>query len=306
MSALPYDWRKRTPIVVSPAGGAAMSAALAPTQSYWGYALSSIDVDAAAYINALVAAGGSINDATRNAIIAFITTGKTDGWWSKMLAVYPYIGGTAATHAINAKTPGTYNITWGGTVTHNSDGITGDGSTGYGNTNFKPSLGFASDYSAAMGVYSRIAGSTGNIDMGSGGGAGESFTILTVHSSGHFNMPVNHACWLHNKGNSAPRNGEVAYNDSNNRIGIYIGTTTSASARALYKNGTQVATSTATDTQARSDRNIGICCRLDSTNTASAFTNRNHGFGFISSGLSAGDASSITTAIQTLQTALGR
>ena len=65
-----------------------------------------------------------------------ITCLKAAGVWNLMDAIYPMVGGTLGTCAINLKNPGTYNITWHGGVTASSAGVTGDGATGYGDTGF--------------------------------------------------------------------------------------------------------------------------------------------------------------------------
>jgi hypothetical protein len=60
---------------------------------------------------------------------------KAASLWSVWNALYPFVGGSSTSHSVNLKNPGTHNITWGGSVTHNTNGITGDGTSGYGNTN---------------------------------------------------------------------------------------------------------------------------------------------------------------------------
>src|SRR5690606_21266587 len=100
---------------------------------------SGYDSDAEAYFSAVASAGGTLSDPQKDAINTFVVNTKADGTWAKQYAIYPLAGGTAASHAINLKSPGTYDITWNGSVTHNEDGIKSDGSTGYGNTNFNPS-----------------------------------------------------------------------------------------------------------------------------------------------------------------------
>jgi len=61
---------------------------------------------------------------------------KTNNLWDKMHVIYPLVGGTAHRHSFNLKNPAQNQIDWYGNVTHDKTGITGDGSTGYGNTNY--------------------------------------------------------------------------------------------------------------------------------------------------------------------------
>lgn len=72
----------------------------------------------------------SQKDACRNRINSMISSGI----WSKRIAYYGFLGGTAGSHAINWKSPGNYNISWNGTLIHGLTGVQGNGSTGYGNT----------------------------------------------------------------------------------------------------------------------------------------------------------------------------
>jgi hypothetical protein len=79
------------------------------------------DADAQAFINA-----AAIDDQVQaNAINNLVIGMKADGLWTKMKAIYPVVGGIASSHAVNLKTPGTYNLTnlntgW----THSANGMT--------------------------------------------------------------------------------------------------------------------------------------------------------------------------------------
>jgi hypothetical protein len=77
--------------------------------------------------------------------------------WSRFYAIYPMVGGTSLAHAQNLKA-NAYNITnsgaWTTGVTHSAAGITGDGSTGFGDTNFNFDAVSAKD-SASVYVYCR-------------------------------------------------------------------------------------------------------------------------------------------------------
>jgi hypothetical protein len=54
--------------------------------------------------------------------------------WDKLVGLWPFVGRRADLHSINLKTPGTYDIWWGGSsLTHNEMGVHGNGA-GWGNT----------------------------------------------------------------------------------------------------------------------------------------------------------------------------
>src|SRR5205085_1059836 len=75
---------------------------------------------------------------------------KGAGLWTKLKAIYPYVGGSATAHKWNLKDPrvldAAYRITWSGGVTHNANGVTFDGSTGYGDTHLNALTVFSTSY----------------------------------------------------------------------------------------------------------------------------------------------------------------
>lgn len=93
-----------------------------------------IDEDVDNFINA-----ASINNAAhQNSLLQLVLSLKSQSLWNKLSLFYPFIGGTSSSHSYNLINPNLYNILWSTTgVTHDSNGITGNGLTGYGNTTFK-------------------------------------------------------------------------------------------------------------------------------------------------------------------------
>ena len=93
------------------------------------------DPDGAAFITA-----AGLTDPTQiSAVCTLVTSLKSASLWTGMDAIYPFVGGNALAHSFNLRNPAKYQITWVGGVTHDSNGITGDGATGYGDTGFNPS-----------------------------------------------------------------------------------------------------------------------------------------------------------------------
>lgn len=99
-------------------------------------------VEANAYLEAVVQAGGTGITATVSAATQTLFTSlKNSGLYSKIDALYPFLGGTAASTKFNAKNPvdtnAAYRITWGGTITYSqAKGVIGDGATSAGNSNW--------------------------------------------------------------------------------------------------------------------------------------------------------------------------
>jgi hypothetical protein len=90
---------------------------------------SGLDANAKAYINAIVAAGATVNSTQQNAINTFYKTGKAQGWYGQLKRMFLPIWGIAAPNAIGmiSGSSGTFN----GTVTHAAGYVQGNGSTGY-------------------------------------------------------------------------------------------------------------------------------------------------------------------------------
>lgn len=92
------------------------------------------DVDALTFIS-----NASITDATQKiAINTLVTDFKTASIWTKMKAIYPFVGGTATTHKWNLKDPrdldAAYRLVFNGGWTHSSTGALPNGTTGYADT----------------------------------------------------------------------------------------------------------------------------------------------------------------------------
>lgn len=99
--------------------------------------------------------GCTFTQSISDAIDTLVTQLKTSGLWDLMDVIYPFVGGTANTCALNLKNPSAFAMAWHGGLTFSSSGVTGDGSTGYGDTGFVPTVSGVNFTlnSAAMGVY---------------------------------------------------------------------------------------------------------------------------------------------------------
>jgi hypothetical protein len=62
-----------------------------------------------------------------------------DNLWSLIQVLYPFIGGTAWSHSVNAKNPLQHQITWSGTLAHTAQGVSAtQGGDGWGDTGAVP------------------------------------------------------------------------------------------------------------------------------------------------------------------------
>jgi len=93
------------------------------------------------YIAAVLAAGGTLSGAQETAISTFYSDLVTAGIYSKMYAIWPFLGGTSGSNAIDFVNPGGgFDLTFNGTWTHSNaaGSSTAAAAANYANTSFNP------------------------------------------------------------------------------------------------------------------------------------------------------------------------
>jgi len=111
----------------------------------------------------------SITDATINSAMNTYTITRKAISATASLGAYPMVGGTATTHSRNLYNPADSDaakrITWAGTITHNANGVQGNGVNGTGNTFINASTDFPSnDFTVIW--YSRTNSAANQADFG--------------------------------------------------------------------------------------------------------------------------------------------
>ena len=97
------------------------------------------DADAQAFFNRVTTAGGTLSTTEQNAVNTLVIALKADGIWTKMKAIYPMVGASAAACAQNLKSSsftGTFSSGW----TFASTGVTPNGTSAFMNTNLQPNV----------------------------------------------------------------------------------------------------------------------------------------------------------------------
>lgn len=152
----------------------------------WKGATFATDADALAFLEAATI----YNENQQKAIIELVRRLKAAGLWSKMKAIYPFIGGTAASHKWNLKDPrdvdAAFRLTFSGGWTHSANGATPNGSTGFANTFMNPSTTLTL-FNAHLSYYSRNTGlgANLNIDIGNYVSSNDKlFCLIVPRSSG--------------------------------------------------------------------------------------------------------------------------
>lgn len=257
------------------------------------------DADAEAFFTAATITDTTQKDATNQLVIDL----KAASIWTKMKAIYPFVGGTAITHKFNLKDPrdldAAFRITFAGTVTHNANGITGDGSTGYGNTNFIPGnntfcTGTGASQKGAMGVYLRAAVANASVMGAINASAPNPYQLITTRPTEY----------QFNSGNSTA---SINITTDTIYVGLLHYTRESETSLKAFRDGVQKGTTFTTASGAPGDTVYPFfLLARNSSGTAANFSLANLAFAYISDGLSDAEMASLATAVTTFQTALTR
>ena len=246
------------------------------------------DPDAQAFITA-----AAITDPTQQgAINTLVVSLKGYSIWTKFKAIYPMVGGTAATHKFNLKDPrdldAAFRIFWNGGVTHSANGIQFGGVNGWGNTFLNSSVNLTTSNNH-FSVYSRtssVAATT--VEMGCAN--------TGVLNFNHLRVAVNYLA-----GNLLV----TSFTSTTNAQGFWLGNKRDNNDRRVYKNSTKEATNTTLDSIALPNLNVYIGARNDS-GTAAVYSDKQLAFSSIGDGLTDTEAANFYTAVQAFQTTLGR
>lgn len=246
------------------------------------------DADAQAFFTA-----AGITDVTqKNAINTLVTDLKTASLWTKFYAIYPLVGGTATTCKYNLKDPRdldvAFRLTFVGSPTFNSTGVDWNGTTQYANTNLTPSTTLLTNDQSML-VYIRENTGTAGYDLGATTGSDET-ALISRYSTDLSYFTINTSGFA-----------TVA---STNAIGFWGVSRVSSSFVYGYKNGSQVASN---GLVATSQPTIPITLGgSNRTGGVIGFSDREIGWGAISTGLTSAENSTLYTIVNTFNTALSR
>lgn len=244
------------------------------------------DVDALAFFDR-----ASISDGTqKGAVNTLVLDLKAENLWSKIIALYPFVGGAATPHSKNLKAD-QYNITWVNGPTHDANGVTGDGVAAYGD------LGATADDLGTINslhgsVYCRTATPTAQSRLFG--------AVTTTPSRGDFDIFTDTGDI---GGLICAATGMAV--DSNSSLGLCTITRTGATETRLDRAGEA---STGTDSSVIIPNLTNVCLLSRSFEGFSNdhFSDANLSFASFGTGLSAPEIASLNTIIQTFQTTLGR
>ena len=262
------------------------------------------DADATAYIDEVIAAGGTLSAGDQTAIDDLFVGLKADSIYTKLKLMYPYMGNIAASTKINAINPTTSieQLTYVNGFTHTSSGITNSSSSPYGfaNIGVAPSDMLSSINDASWGISTTAtSNSNGGFMIGnfaSSVGTGIRFQAYrdngpTSDFYAGFGSPV------------FATTSSTGYGDGF----VWIGTRTSSTSLILYKDGVNVNSNTSTNSGTLNTNNFQFFNADNQSDVLlSNKTFSTWEFMFVGEGLDSTQASNMSTRINTFLTAIGR
>ena len=253
------------------------------------------DTDAQAFITA-----AAITDTTQQTAINTLVEGlKTDGLWSKMKAVYPFVGGTASSHKYNLVNPvdsdAAFRLVFNGGWTHSAQGALPNGTNGYADTKLVPSSVLTQD-STHLSFYSRSnILNTPQFEIGSftiPTGLGSSSFGISYAPNGHFRNRVS---------TSTPSTGFIP----TDARGLFVSNRTTSTQQKAYQNGVLKETASV-NSNGLSTLQIAIAANRTSSSSVSEYSSKQTAFTSIGDGLTDTDAANLYNRVQAFQTALNR
>jgi len=245
----------------------------------------SFDADAQAFITA-----ASITDPTQqSAVNQLVVDLKSASIWTKMKAVYPFIGGSASSHKWNLKNPldtnAAFRLSFAGGWTHSSTGAKPNGTTAYANTFLVPDT-HQSLNSQGLGMYITENTVVGNPIQAGAFDAVSQCSLIQVTSSLLFGR----------------MNGADVSDTISGGAGMFDIQRVSASDQSIYKNGMLVKSNTPSGALSYSTVYLGAL----NLGGAFGYVDSEFRFAYLSSGLNSTEISNLRTSVQTYNTTLSR
>ena len=234
----------------------------------------------------------------QRAVIELVRGLKHAQLWSKMKAIYPFVGGTATTHKFNLKDPrdadAAFRLSFSGGWTHSTTGVDPNGTNAYADTFLIPSTQLTyTDSHGSVYIREDIAGDSRQIEYGSYVGSPNRLFGLysrylnnTDADIGDFNTS------------------RITVSNTDSR-GYYMVRRNSNSNLRLYKNGTTAGTNTNNDTSGLPTNSIYLSA-VAVTGTIVQYSPRQIAFATFGQAITDTDATALYNIVQRFQTSLGR
>jgi hypothetical protein len=235
----------------------------------------------------------------RGAIVDLVKDLKSNGLWSKMKAIYPFVGGTASTHKWNLKDPrdldAAFRLSFVGGWTHSSTGATGNATNAYADTYLIPKTTLTNT-SLHLSFYSRTQSNT-NVSCEIGVSQQDPFPNDYVQ----IRVAGNYA--------AGDINTLITYTTTTDASGYWIASNRSSTDRKIWRNNSSEANSTISNTSALTNYKLYLGARANVASgvyTPVIYSDKECAFATIGDGLTDSEVSTLYTIVQKYQTTLGR
>ena len=247
-----------------------------------------IDADAQAFLTA-----AAITDPTiTSAIDTLVVQLKADNIWTKMKALYPFVGGTASTHKYNLKNPldtdAAFRLTFSGGWTHSANGVLPNGTNAYADTKLIPNTNLSLNSTHISGYLRTTLTVSAPILSSENASSYNNGLYIWPKWSGGYSVRINDNTSQANSAGADIR-------------GLHLASRTASNVKKYRFNNTQIFNVTTAST-ALNTSSIYIAA---SRNNANYFNNE-LAFSSIGDGLTDAEAANYYTAVQIFQTSLSR
>jgi hypothetical protein len=243
----------------------------------------SYDPDAQAFFTASGLTGSTNLTAINNLVVAL----KGFGIWTKMKAIYPMIGGTAALHKWNLKNPldtnAAFRLVFAGGWSHTSTGAKPNGLNGFADTFLNPNNYGQNNF--AFGCYLRT-----NSSQNGYMGAFDTHRTYLLPISGQYYAQINSTGFNSTAVTSTQR--------------LHVITRTTSTTASTYINGSLLFNDNVVS-DGKTNRNIYLG-QLNNASVTQYNSDNEHAFSFISDGLTGTEIGNLTTLVTSYQTTLSR
>lgn len=128
---------------ITDTNGSVLQNGATPTSFIGSFNQNSLDPDVSSFLS-VTNLTSSINSTIHLALNQLVFSLKQYGLWNKMVAIYPFIGGTATTHQYNLRNTASFTVSFVNSPTHNALGVTCNGTNQYIDTTLIPSQSLSS------------------------------------------------------------------------------------------------------------------------------------------------------------------
>jgi hypothetical protein len=239
------------------------------------------------------------NETQISAINNLVLGLKANNLWTKMQAIYPFVGGTAYSHKWNLKNLSLYTVTWFGAIQHDATGIEFQG--GFGNTSFAP---FTALYNPLQSNHISTYNNKGALDSGTWGRTNIGNTAYGSQGMGIMVNDRDFKWSVFNAYNDSTYTYSTGPNTYDSIKGLFVATRVDTNQSGYYQRGGRTLNIDSTSAPTSSPRTQTIYLGAENGNAGAARSAM--AFASLGTGLTQTDVDNYYTVVQAYQTALGR